>query len=85
MANEFSMTPRWVVPLLKGAECSWSYRDYVPADRYVSENNGDTAVLDEAAQVGRLAFPALVGLEEHPRAMYSALTAPPRHAPVHPF
>ena len=44
--------------------------DYVPADRYVSENNGDTAVLEEAAQVGRLAFPALVGLEEHPRAMY---------------
>ena len=76
------MTPRWVVPLLKGAECSWSYRDYVPADRYVSENNGDTAVLEEAAQVGRLAFPALVGLEEHPRAMYFCFDRSPHAMPL---
>ena len=82
VANEFSMTPRWVVPLLKGAECSWSYRDYVPADRYVSENNGDTAVLEKAAQVGRLAFPALVGLEEHPRAMYFCFDRSPHAMPL---
>ena len=80
--NEFSMTPRWVVPFLKGADCLWAYDAGVPVDRCTAENNADTLELEDVSQVERLRFPALVGLEEHPRAMYFRFDRSPHAMPL---
>lgn len=80
--NQFSMTPRWLVPFLKGADCTWSYSMWVPADRCLSENNGDTVSLEDVSQVERLSFPALRGLEELPRAMYFCFDRSPHAMPL---
>ncbi len=83
--NAYSMTPRWVVPFLKGAACTWSYDRFVPAQRYAAENNGARAEVEDAAQVERLAFPAFTGLEEHPRAMYFCFDRSPHAMPLSVF
>lgn len=83
--NGFSMTPRWVVPFLKGAECTWAYDRGRPVDRCRAENNGDVVELEDIAQVERLEFPALVGLEEHPRAMYFCFDRSPHAMPLSIF
>ena len=80
--NEFSMTPRWVVPFLKGAACTWAYDRGLPAERLEAENNGSTVRLEEAEGVRRLAFPALEGLAEHPRAMYFCFDRSPHAMPL---
>lgn len=80
--NEFSTTPRWVVPFLKGAQCTWAYDQGLPAERLMSENNGDTVSLEDAKGIEHLAFPALVGLEEHPRAMYFCFDRSPHAMPL---
>ena len=82
VANEFSMTPRWVVPFLKGAECMWAYDKGLPAQQLEAENNGDRLLLEEADKVRDLAFPALVGLPEHPRAMYLCFDRSPHAMPL---
>ena len=83
--NEFSMTPRWVVPFLKGAGCVWAYDAGVPVDACAAENNGETVELTDVSQVERLHFPALVGLEEHPRAMYFRFDRSPHAMPLSLF
>ena len=80
--NQFSMTPRWVVPFLKGADCIWDYTDGLPADRCRGENNGDVVQMEDIAQVDRLSFPALVGLEEYPRSMYFCFQRSPHAMPL---
>lgn len=80
--NEFSMTPRWIVPLLKDAVCTWAYDKGLPVQRLTSENNGGSAALEEAEGIAHLAFPALEGLEEHPRAMYFRFDRSPHAMPL---
>ena len=80
--NQFSMNPRWVVPFLKGADCLWDYPEGLPVDWCRGENNGDVIVMEETAQVNRLAFPALVGLEDHPQAMYFCMDRSPHAMPL---
>lgn len=80
--NAYSMTPRWIVPFLKGASCSWSYAAGLPAHRCRAENNGSVVELSDTAGVERLAFPALEGLEEHPRAMYFRFDRSPHAMPL---
>lgn len=80
--NEFSLTPRWIVPFLKGADCVWSYPEGVPADRCRSENNGGHAAVKDASTVSRLGFPALTGLEDHPAAMYFCFDRSPHAMPL---
>ena len=60
-------------------------RDLCRRTRCAAENNGDTVELEDAAQVERLAFPALVGLEEHPRAMYFCFDRSPHAMPLSIF
>lgn len=74
--NQFSMTPRWLIPFLKGATCVWAYDRGLPAQRLTAENNGSRVTLEEAEHVQRLAFPALEALAEHPGLCISALTVP---------
>ena len=83
--NEFSMTPRWVVPFLKRAVCTWAYDRGLPVERLMSENNGNPVALEDAAEIGHLSFPALVGLEEHPRAMYFCFDRSPHAMPMSIF
>lgn len=83
--NAYSMTPRWIVPFLKGARCAWSYKSFVPAQRCLSENNGARVELEDLSQVGRLSFPAFVGLEEHPKAMYFCFDRSPHAMPLSVF
>ena len=83
--NAYSTTPRWLVPLLKGAVCSWSYAEGLPVERCRAENNGGVVELEEVSQVGHLAFPALEGLEEHPRAMYFRFDRSPHAMPLSIF
>ena len=80
--NELSMTPRWVVPFLKGADCAWAYDSGVPVDRCAAENNGGALALEDISGVGQLRFPALVGLEDHPRAMYFRFDRSPHAMPL---
>ena len=83
--NAFSLTPRWIVPFLKGASCSWSYAAGLAAGRCRAENNGCVVELSDLAGVERLAFPALEGLEEHPRAMYFRFDRSPHAMPLSIF
>lgn len=83
--NAFSMTPRWVVPFLKGAECTWAYDKGLPVQRLAAENNGSLAALEDAEEVARLSFPALEGLPEHPRAMYFCFDRSPHAMPLSLF
>ena len=80
--NAFSMTPRWLVPFLKDASCTWSYSQGLPVQRLEAENNGGTACLEEAEGVQDLAFPALDGLPEHPKAMYFCFDRSPHAMPL---
>ena len=83
--NEFSMTPRWVIPFLKGAECTWSYDRGLPVQRLESENNGSKVRVEDAEGIRDLAFPALEGLEDHPRAMYFCFDRSPHAMPLSIF
>ena len=83
--NAFSMKPRWVVPLLRGADCIWAYDAGVPVDRCSAENNADTLRMEDLSGVERLRFPALVGLEEAPRAMYFRFDRSPHAMPLSLF
>lgn len=83
--NEFSMTPRWVVPFLKGARCTWAYDRGLPVQGLESENNGSMVRMEETEGVERLSFPALVGLEEHPKAMYFRFDRSPNAMPLSLF
>ena len=80
--NEFSVTPRWIVPFVKQAECSWQYPAGRPADLYRSENNGDTVWLRDAAEVNSLHFPALISLPEEPAAVYLCFDRSPDAMPL---
>ncbi len=83
--NVYSMTPRWIVPFLKGAECGWSYAAGLPVDRCRAENNGGVVEMTDIAQVEQLAFTALEGLEEHPRAVYFRFDRSPHAMPLSLF
>lgn len=83
--NQFSMTPRWLIPFLKGATCVWAYDRGLPAQRLTAENNGSRVTLEEAEHVQRLAFPALEALAEHPRAMYFRFDRSPHAMPLSIF
>lgn len=80
--NEFSATPRWIVPFVRGAEFSWSYETGRPADRYRSENNGSRVELHDAAKVEDAQFPAVVSLPERPKAMYLCFDRSPHAMPL---
>ena len=68
--NEFSVTPRWIVPFVKSAECQWQYAAGRPAHNYRSRNNGETVELTDAREIESAQFPAIVSMAEAPRAMY---------------
>lgn len=80
--NEFSLTPRWIVPFIQLAECFWQYPAGRPADRYRSENNGDTVWMRDAADVSTLRFPALTSLPEEPAAVYLCFDRSPNAMPL---
>lgn len=80
--NQFSLLPRWLIPFLRGAECLWSYDRGRPVDWCRGENNGGVAALEEAAGIGRLGFPAVTALEEHPKAMYFCFDRSPHAMPL---
>ena len=82
MANEFSLTPRWVVPFLKKADCVWSYAGAVPADWCQAENNGERVVLEDVSRVARLGLPALTAMEDTPAAMYLCFDRSPHAMPL---
>ena len=83
--NAFSLTPRWIVPFLKGAACTWSYAAGLPVDRCWAENNGARVELEDIAGVEHLAFPALEGLEERPKSMYLRFDRSPHAMPLSLF
>ncbi len=80
--NQFSMVPRRLVPFLRGAECLWAYGEGCPVDWCRAENNGGVCLLEEAAGMERLGFPAVAGLEEHPGAMYFCFDRSPHAMPL---
>ena len=80
--NEFSMTPRWVVPFLKGAGCVWAYDAGVPVDACTAENNGETVELTDVSQVERLPLSRpWWGWRSTRGPCISGLTAPPTPCP----
>ena len=82
MENEFSQVPRWVVPFMKGAACSWSYSEGVPVKWCEAENNAETVLLEDVSEVSDLSLLALKGLEDHPAAMYLSFLNSPHAMPL---
>ena len=80
--NLYSMTPRWLVPFLKGAVCTWAYDRGLPVQRLSAENNADSLALEDAEAIGQLSFPALDGMEDHPKAMYFCFDRSPHAMPL---
>ena len=80
--NEFSATPRWIVPFVKGAKCKWQYSGGVAVHTYRSQNNGDTVELTDAAELNAAQFPAIVSMAEEPRAMYFCFDRSPHAMPL---
>ena len=83
--NEFSMTPKWILPFLKSAECTWVYDKGLPVQRLEAENNGGTICQEDAEDIRHLGFPALERLAEHPRAMYFCFDRSPHAMPLSIF
>ena len=83
--NEFSMTPRWLIPFLKSVECTWFYDRGRPVQWLESENNGNTVRQEQAETIPHLNFPALESLEDHPRAMYFCFDRSPHAMPLSIF
>ncbi len=82
MANEFSPNPRWVVPFLKQADCSWDYAQAIPADWCQAENNGERVLLEDVSGTAQLGLPALTALEDTPAAMYLCFDRSPNAMPL---
>ena len=80
--NEFSATPRWIVPFVKEAVCKWQYTVGRPAHTYRSYNNGDAVELTDAATVSSAQFPAIVSMAEEPAAMYFCFDRSPHAMPL---
>ena len=80
--NEFSATPRWIVPFVKDAKCKWQYSDGRPVRTYRSVNNGDTVELTNAEYVASAQFPAIVSMAEQPAAMYFCFDRSPHAMPL---
>lgn len=83
--NEFSMTPRWIVPFVKAAACKWQYPGGRPVHTYRSWNNGDAAELVDAQEIQSVQFPAIVSMAEAPRAMYFCFDRSPHAMPLSIF
>ena len=80
--NEFSVTPRWIVPFVKAAECKWQYSGGRPAHTYRARNNGDLVELTDAREIASAQFPAIVSMAEEPRAMYFCFDKSPHAMPL---
>ena len=80
--NEFSATPRWIVPFVRSAACKWQYAKGRPVHTYRSRNNGDTTELIYAEEIGSAQFPAIVSMTEEPRAMYFCFDKSPHAMPL---
>lgn len=80
--NQFTTRPRWIVPFLKKADCTWAYGEGQPIQWCRSRNNGSTVEMAEVAGVESLAFPAYEGLAEAPGAMYFSFDRSPHGMPL---
>ncbi len=82
VTNVFSTYQRWIVPLVKSATFRWSYSVRRPPVCCVSQNNGQTHCIEDAAGVTHLAFPALRPMPEERAAMYFRFDASPNAMPL---
>lgn len=80
--NEFSALPRWIVPFVRDADCTWHYSQGRPAEAYRSDNDGRRAELEDPYGRGGLAFPAVTALPREPRAMYLCFDRSPHAMPL---
>ena len=80
--NQMSSKPRWVVPFLKDALCTWSYEAGQPVEGCRSENNGEHVILTQTSAVEHLRFPAVSHLPEEPPAMYFCFDRSPHAMPL---
>ncbi|MDR0445817.1 MAG: baseplate J/gp47 family protein, partial [Oscillospiraceae bacterium] len=81
--NYLSVTPRRLLPFLKGAECTYQYAERVPIDYIRIESGAEAHELENAAEYSELAMSISDPLPpDSPRAMYLAFDAPPEAMPL---
>lgn len=78
--NQFSVYPRWILPLVKAVSFSWNYEQPIPVQCCGAENNGSRIQADGNAT--DLYLPALVPMEPAPRAMYFRFDRSPHAMPL---
>ena len=80
--NQFTTRPRWIVPFLKRAVCTWAYGEGQPIRWCRSRNNGSAVDMEDVEQTRELGFLAYEGLSEAPRAMYLSFDRSPDGMPL---
>jgi hypothetical protein len=81
--NYLSVTPRRLLPFLKGVECTYQYAKRVPIDYIRVESGAETRELENAAAYSDLAMNMADPLPpDSPRTVYLAFDAPPEAMPL---
>ena len=80
--NRFSSYARWIIPFVRETSFSWAYDALVPAMSCGAENNGGRVEIADAYDVTDLHLPALVPMEQAPRAMYLRFDRSPHAMPL---
>lgn len=80
--NFFSTVPRWILPFVKAAACTFQYTRQVPAQALRAQNNAKTVELGNAAGVNDLHLTVFEPMAQHPRAMYLRFDESPHAMPL---
>lgn len=80
--NRFSGYARWILPFVHEASFAWAYETPVPATACGAENNGRVDEIAQAQDVTDLHLPALVPMQDGPRAMYLCFDQSPHAMPL---
>lgn len=82
--NQFSLLPKWIVPLARGANFRWQYdREQAPKADWVSaENNGETVRIEDSDRVSELNLEVLRMMDAEENAMYLRFDRSPHGMPL---
>lgn len=80
--NYLSIQPRWVIPFVTAASCSFQYTGGKRPDYLSAQNNHELIQLENAAQISDLALKAYAPLQPHPKAMYLCFDSSPHALPL---
>ena len=82
--NQFSLLPKWIVPLARGAFFRWQYdSEQAPRADWVSaENNAETVQIEDAGRASQLNLEVLRRMDGEEKAMYLRFDRSPHGLPL---